>query len=997
MLRAWAVGTLLGQVAIAAPLGAQSMPDATPRPALTTLSADSLRELFRLQLRASVRPGSGGPGQLQGAGAVAAAYAAQLHDSTLLRQLVRFERWSFRDRAAKVVADSLRHAGFELFPREGAAAALPLWRQSLRTARAIGDSSGIAATSGNLGAAFIAEGESDSADRYLNQSRRLAQRLGDSRALGNALGLLGSLARSRGNYLAARGYYERALTVRGRAGDDRGAAADENNLGLIAQELRDTAAARRFFQSALSRNRAARRLGPAGTNLANLANLAAGAGRGGAAARLYREAVGLHRSAGELRAAGLDLRAIGGLELGSGDYPAAITSFTEAVTLLDAAGTPADAIGARADLAEALAAVGDLGRAAAVVDSATASLRHTDPALEASLALLRGDLAHDADAADDARAAYARADSLYTAAGDAAGAAAGRQGLGMLLLRDGDYVAASHLLRGAARVQRAAGQQRAAAISDMLAGVADADGGSLDLGLAGIRRARAVLQRVGDAVGAAAAWSAAGDAQQAAGRFPAAEASYRAGLRRLGARRAPAVVSSLRWGLGHALYARGDTVGSIRELRLAVEAVESVATRMPMGERRTSLLGQASSLYAELALVQHRAGDDDAAFETSEQLRAHEMRELLSADRGPGAPMPVDAAVRPAAVSARLHPGEALLEYLVTDSTTILFVVTRAEIRGLTVPAGRAALRAAVDFARAAIARGATPSIAEPWAPPMRRLRRLLITPAESAGLLSGIHRLLIAPHAELHYLPFVALMSPGPAAHYLVERYEVGYVPSAAVWIELQTRVAPRDSSVLAIAPFPVALPGSREETRAIGRMFGPRAQTMTGAAATRQAFLREAPGRSIIHLATYGILNRRNPAFSFVAFAGEGDDARLTAADVMGLSLRAHLVVLSACETGLGSGASADVPAGDEWVGLVRAFLIAGADNVMASLWPIEDRSTSRIVPLLYAGLRGGDVVTALASAQRAALRDPVTAAPRHWAALVVVGAMQPAAPRP
>ena len=109
----------------------------------------------------------------------------------------------------------------------------------------------------------------------------------------------------------------------------------------------------------------------------------------------------------------------------------------------------------------------------------------------------------------------------------------------------------------------------------------------------------------------------------------------------------------------------------------------------------------------------------------------------------------------------------------------------------------------------------------------------------------------------------------------------------------------------------------------------------------------------------------------------------------EVVGQPLRARLLVLSACETGLASGAAADVPAGDDWLGLVRAFLFAGADNVMATLWPIEDRPTSRIVPQFYRALEGRSPAAALAIAQREAIRDPRTSAPRRWAAFAIAGA--------
>lgn len=958
-------------------------------------SPDSLRESFRLRLAGAVAASSsrGTIQQLEAARQLAQAYARDWQDSVLLRQLARFERWSPRDRATKVAADSLRHAGFELFPRSGAAAAIPLWRTSLRLARSIGDSAGLAATSGNLGAAFQSEGDLDSAAIYLTRARDIAQGMGDWRTLGNALGSLGSLERSRRNFVAAGTIYRQALAARTRSGDDRGAAADENNLGLIAQELGDTAGARRFFNAALARNRAARRVGPAATNLSNLATLAIAEGRYGAAAGLYHDALALHRGAREAAGAGLDLRNIGSLALRQGDYPAAITAFTQSLALLDSTGPQAEAVGARVDLAQALAAAGDLGRAAGVLDSADADALADEPSLSASLALVRGDLASDAGAFDEAVAAYSRADSLYALAGDDVGAAGARQGLGLLQLRSGNPADAAHQLRAAAGIQRAAGDDRSAALTLILAGTADADRGATAEAIAGLRRQRAELHRLGDPVGEAAALNALGDVQLRTGRLDEAESAYRTGLRTLGTRAAASVMTSLHWGLGRALRAGGKLAGAAQELQLAVDAMETMATRMRPGEHRTSLLGGAAELYAELALVQHQRGQDAAAFQTSERLRARQMREFVPAgDRVAGVRSPT---VDQAALRARLGADEALLEYLVTDSLTLLFVVTRDTTRTITIGAGRDELRGAVDFARAAIARGPARSVPEPWALPMRRLHRLLIEPAETAGLLRGVRRLLIAPHAELHYLPFAALMTAGPSP-YLVQRYEIAYTPSAGIWLQLGRRErASADRSVLAFAPFPGSLPGSRDETAAIAGLYGRDAMVMTGAAATKPAFKAALPGRSIIHLATYGVLNRRNPAFSFVAFAPDSSTpGRLTVSEVFDLSMRARLVVLSACETALGSGASADVPAGDDWVGLVRAFLLAGADEVMASLWPIEDRATARIIPTFYQYLQQGDAASALARTQRAALESPASAAPRHWAALVVVGAAQPRA---
>jgi CHAT domain-containing protein len=108
-----------------------------------------------------------------------------------------------------------------------------------------------------------------------------------------------------------------------------------------------------------------------------------------------------------------------------------------------------------------------------------------------------------------------------------------------------------------------------------------------------------------------------------------------------------------------------------------------------------------------------------------------------------------------------------------------------------------------------------------------------------------------------------------------------------------------------------------------------------------------------------------------------------------VFGLHLTADLVVLSACQTALASGTLSDVPAGDDWVGLVRAFLSAGAARVMATLWPVQDRATATLMEKFYARYpAGSDPARALAEAQRSLLAVPATASPYYWAGFEVVG---------
>ena len=102
---------------------------------------------------------------------LAAAYATAWHDEFLAREVARFTQWPAEHRAAKVWADSMRRVGITSFGRDGAAAAIVIWRRSLSRATAIHDSAGMAATLGNIGAGFSRDDRPDSAETYLERSR----------------------------------------------------------------------------------------------------------------------------------------------------------------------------------------------------------------------------------------------------------------------------------------------------------------------------------------------------------------------------------------------------------------------------------------------------------------------------------------------------------------------------------------------------------------------------------------------------------------------------------------------------------------------------------------------------------------------------------------------------------------------------------------------------------------------------------------------------------
>jgi CHAT domain-containing protein len=141
-------------------------------------------------------------------------------------------------------------------------------------------------------------------------------------------------------------------------------------------------------------------------------------------------------------------------------------------------------------------------------------------------------------------------------------------------------------------------------------------------------------------------------------------------------------------------------------------------------------------------------------------------------------------------------------------------------------------------------------------------------------------------------------------------------------------------------LAPLPTELPGSREEASIVAASFGA-TRPIVGSGATEGA-LRAALGRSaVVHVASHGVFDARSPMFSGIRLVAAGDasqgedDGRLEAHEVLALTVRSRLVFLSGCETALGPSWSSSFERTEDYVTLAQAFLFAGAQNVVATLW--------------------------------------------------------------
>ncbi len=241
-----------------------------------------------------------------------------------------------------------------------------------------------------------------------------------------------------------------------------------------------------------------------------------------------------------------------------------------------------------------------------------------------------------------------------------------------------------------------------------------------------------------------------------------------------------------------------------------------------------------------------------------------------------------------------------------------------------------------------------------------------------------------IIPHGILHYVPFAALKGD----RYLVEDYILFYLPSATVLKFCRVKEKEFGGKILALGNPDLGnnkldIPFALNEVKAIKKLY-PDSTVLVRKSATRSAFERLSGSYDGLHFASHGIFDANRPLNSALLLSPEGsDNGRLTVNEIFDLDLDASLVTLSACQSGVSR-----IRAGDEMMGLPRAFIYAGAPSVVASLWNVNDEATAILMEGFYKNLRSTEKADALRKAQISMIKDPKYKKPFYWAAFSLTG---------
>ncbi len=369
-------------------------------------------------------------------------------------------------------------------------------------------------------------------------------------------------------------------------------------------------------------------------------------------------------------------------------------------------------------------------------------------------------------------------------------------------------------------------------------------------------------------------------------------------------------------------------------------------------------------------------------------------------------------------IQQSLDAGTVLLYYALTEDHLLIIAVSRTEVRGVARKVDVVHLEKQVQQLRAVLSKPPVFRNAlerREWRQQSQWLYAELVAPMQ--GMLKNVQRVLLCPDGVLCQLPWAALIvnTENGKPVYWIERVALHLTPSVGVYRQARSvQPTPQGVAITAVwnytngKPIDLAqnqrleaatllrrsgagtvledLKHAPDEVDELRKVFGKGARVAVNAQATPQRAQELTANARVVHLLCHARADHTDPLNSALLLAPAGSDVgKLTAGEVLfHWRLRADLVMLSACETGVGAARRYEGV-----YSLGRAFLAAGSRSVGMSLWAVSDKATVELMRGFYNRYKRGMAKDeALRAAQLELLRTPQHADPYFWSAFVLMG---------
>jgi CHAT domain-containing protein/Tfp pilus assembly protein PilF len=910
--------------------------------------------------------------------------------------------------------------------------ALEYYNQSLALFRAVGDLRGEALTLTNIGSVYEDLGEKQKALEYYNQSlplfRAVGDRGGESATLNNIRGVYLDL----GEQQKALEYYSQSLLMKPAVGDRSGEAITLNNYRGVYLDLGEQQKALEYYNQSLPLLRATGDLRGEASTLNNIGGVYSDLGEQQKALEYYNQSLPLLRAVGDLRGEASTLTGIGSVYSQLGEKQKALDYFSQSLPLLRAVG---DRRGEAITLNNIGTVYSQLGEKQKALDYLGQSLplsravgNHSG---EATTLTNIGNVYSELGEKQKALEYYNQSLPLSQATGDRSQEAAILNNIGSLYLDLGEKQKALEYYSQSLSLSRATGAPRVEATILSNIAYVKRDQNNLTEALNDIESSIKIIENLRTKIASPELRSSYFATVQNYYEFyidllmqlhktnpksgydtKALEASERSRARSL-LELLKESNANIREGISPHLLQQEK---SLQQQLDAIEKqrIEAVSSPNPNQTKIAEIDKQRLALLQEYQQIQtgiRTASPRYAALTQPQPLTLPEIQKQI------------------------LDDNTILLQYSLGRERSYLWVVTSTGLTSYELPKQVDIETAATAF-RTAITSKDDQYTPQKVAEASANLGQLILQPA-AAQL--GNKRLLIVPDGVLHYTPFPALTISPTAGQItnvpLIVEHEIITLPSASTLAILRQNYGDRKppSQTLAILADPVFSPddervkgqltpatteqlesnnlGLNRSLRASDRGWPPERLRFTRQEA--QTILSLVPSDSssqkidfdasrttatngslanyqIVHFATHGIANNKNPELSGIVMSTVDDKGNLVngflrLTDIFNLKLAANLVVLSACQSGMGQNIK-----GEGMVGLTRGFMYAGAQRVAVSLWNVDDEGTSVLMQKFYQKMLQQKLApaAALRAAQIEMMQQEKWQSPYYWAAFTLQG---------
>jgi CHAT domain-containing protein/Tfp pilus assembly protein PilF/predicted negative regulator of RcsB-dependent stress response len=951
---------------------------------------------------------------------------------------------------ARPPAQDLLTKAKQVYTQEGPKGALPIFEDALKIFRGSKDRHGEAITLGYIANCYRKLEDLDKALDFAQQALRMKEELGDRDEIGNTHNQLGLIYWERADYPAAIQNLQQAIKIGSSVSDKELEGSARNNLGLVFDERGDYKRSLEQYQRALELHRSTHFERGEGDTLGNIGGVYLLLGKFREALPYYQQALAISERLGLKPASSDDLGNIALCLAGSGDMDGALKTFDHALEVAHSTGLAKEEADWHRGKGTTLVGLGRFD--AALREYSAAEQVYDHAGLKRELVEALADTGHVYELLGDGISAESRfqhALQLAKEIGNGSGETAGLLALGDLERRRKEYDAAETYFQQALERARIAGNDGTTGDAMIQRAMNDIDRKRYESALENASEASQLAERSGNRPAMALSHYVLGELRRSQGQLRTALEQYLSAKAIQEQLRDPELGWRIQYGQGQVLAAKDKAEDAIAAYKEAIRIIEDTRSGIAEERYRAGYIEDRYQVYVALVELLLKLHKPDDAFLYSEKLRARayfdqmgindpqvsdagsqqRIRELGQQIRTLRRALEKEYAVpqserreqalqlysteltqaereyaavvddsRSSAVVSKSDQAEpipsvaeiqhhlpektALVEYVVGKQSVSILLVTSTLVVGLPVQVPFESLSSRTELLRDLIAKRRAE-----WNEPASGLRKLLFDPLENAGYLSGVRQLLIVPDSVLNYVPFAAL--PLGKQRFLGDEFTLTYLPAAAA---LARNSRTNGRKLLAMAPSDAHLPNATAEVRGIGQIFGHDSRVILGKEATKTLFKQIAGNYDYLHLATHGSLNRNAPSLSALELEPDGqNDGRLEVYEIAGMKLHARLITLSACETGLGTGYFTETPGGDEFVGLTRAFLSAGGQNVLASLWAVNDQSSRDLMVHFYRHLLASSGAEALAKAQQELRRSDVRYRhPYYWAAFVMSGSI-------